>query len=110
MAAKTFIKKSKKLATEVPYLFATAPCRGDKEHLFYSFSKDWDTNIHAYRKRLSKAREICSTCPIARTCEQEARSLPRSTQFGIWAGRDLALEPYETTIQKRYRDKHRFTS
>lgn len=109
MTGTMFIRKSPKLAIEVPAIFAAAPCRGDNEPLFYSFNRDTDTDLRAYRKRLAKALLICGTCPIARTCARQAKTLPRSAQFGIWAGRDLHRDPHETFIQQRYRDRSRFT-
>lgn len=108
MTGNILIKKSPRLAIEVPATFTAAPCRGDNEVLFYSYARDVDTDMRAYRRRATKARTICGTCPIARACAHQARTLPRSAQFGIWAGRDLHLDPHETPMAKRYRDRHRY--
>ena len=108
MTGTTYIKKARKLAVEVPALFIGAPCQGENTPLFYSYNQESDPSIKAYKARLAKARTICGTCPIARACARQARTLPRSAQFGIWAGRDMHLDPHETPMAKRYRDRHRY--
>lgn len=108
MTGNILIKKSPRLAIEVPATFTAAPCRGDNEVLFYSYARDVDTDMRAYRRRATKARTICGTCPIARACAHQARTLPRSAQFGIWAGRDLHLHPYESFMERRTRERGQF--
>lgn len=108
MTGKILLKKSPRLAIEVPANFTAAPCRGDNEALFYSYNRETDKSIKSYRRRAARARTICGTCPIARACARQARTLPRSASFGIWAGRDLNLNPHESFIERRTRERGQF--
>lgn len=45
-----------------------------------------ETALHrAYRHH--RARQICRTCPIIDRCQAAFEELPKSQQYGMWAGR-----------------------
>jgi WhiB family redox-sensing transcriptional regulator len=58
---------------------ALAACRGMDTDLFFPEGRG-----RTLRSRELIAKNVCSACPVARECREEASTLPE--RFGIWGG------------------------
>jgi WhiB family redox-sensing transcriptional regulator len=62
---------------------------GDHPELFYPPDSDLREDPDLKRKRVTKAKAICETCPVKQKCRQHA--FDKGENYGIWGGIDMEV-------------------